>query len=87
MAESSPSIVEIVKDIAPVIPSEIEQENEASLSLAVRNRFYEHAIQDEETKEMYMTPLEFLNAIAPESGDYVSSLAAFHLWDLNRLVL
>lgn len=34
--------------------------------------FEEHALKDEASGEAYMSEKEFVNAIAPESGDYVS---------------
>lgn len=45
---------------------------EPQLSQQSRTTFLKHAIKDEKTGEYYMTELEFINAIAPASEDYVS---------------
>lgn len=38
-----------------------------------RNEFMKHALKDEETGEYYMGEKEFVNAVAPEGEDYVST--------------
>lgn len=47
---------------------------EPSLSTDAQATFERKAKRDEETGELYMTEEEFVNAIAPENEDYVSSL-------------
>ena len=49
-------------------------EDEPQLSSQTRNEFTQHAKRDEETGELYMSAHEFIDAIAPEGEDYVSSL-------------
>lgn len=48
---------------------------EPSLSTDARATFERKAKKDEETGELYMTEEEFVDAIAPEDEDYVSSSA------------
>ena len=47
---------------------------EPSLSTDAQATFERKAKRDEETGELYMTEEEFVNAIAPENEDYVSSI-------------
>ena len=47
-------------------------EDEPQLSSQTRSEFMQHAVKDEESGEYYMGEHEFINAIAPESEDYVS---------------
>lgn len=46
---------------------------EPSLSTDAQATFLRKAKKDEETGELYMTEEEFVDAIAPENEDYVSS--------------
>ena len=46
---------------------------EPQLSQQTRAEFMTHAIIDQETGEHYLGQEEFINAIAPQSEDYVSS--------------
>lgn len=48
---------------------------EPSLSTDAQATFERKAKKDEETGELYMTEEEFVDAIAPEDEDYVSSSA------------
>ena len=48
---------------------------EPELSSHTKATFNRHAKRDEGSEELYMTEAEFVNAIAPETEDYVSSLA------------
>ena len=48
-------------------------EKELGLSLQSKATFDKNARQDEATGESYMTEEDFVNAIAPESENYVSS--------------
>ena len=45
---------------------------EPELSSQTKATFDRHARQDEGAEELYMTETEFVNAIAPETEDYVS---------------
>ena len=47
---------------------------EPELSSLTKATFDRHAKRDEESEELYMTETEFVNAIAPATEDYVSSL-------------
>lgn len=47
---------------------------EPSLSTDAQATFLRKAKKDEETGELYMTEEEFVDAIAPENEDYVSSV-------------
>ena len=47
-------------------------EQPAQLSTQTRAAFMKHAIKDEETSEFYLGENEFIDAIAPESEDYVN---------------
>lgn len=47
---------------------------EPDLSTQTRATFDRHAKKDEATGEYFMTENEFVDAIAPENEDYVSSL-------------
>ncbi len=46
---------------------------EPSLSTDAQATFVRRAKKDEETGELYMTEEEFVDAIAPDNEDYVSS--------------
>ena len=59
-------------------------EEEPQLSSQTRTEFLQHAKKDEETGEYYMGESEFINAIAPEGEDYVSSLALLRA-DTSRI--
>ena len=48
---------------------------EPQLSTQTRATFDRHAQRDNETGELYITQDGFINAIAPEDEDYVSSCA------------
>ena len=48
---------------------------EPELSSQTRAAFDRHAKRDEESEVLYMTETEFVNAIAPETEDYVSFLS------------
>ena len=45
---------------------------EPQLSQQTREVFYKYAIQDEDSGERYLGRDQFIDAIAPESEDYVS---------------
>lgn len=47
-------------------------EDEPQLSSQSRMDFLRHAIKDAESGEFYMTEQQFIDAIAPETEDYVS---------------
>lgn len=47
-------------------------EEPVQLSAQAKARFMSHAVKDPETGEFYMGAEEFLNAVAPKDGDYVS---------------
>ena len=49
-----------------------EEEDEPNLSATSRAEWMAHARKDEQTGEIYMGEQEFVNAIAPQSEDYVS---------------
>lgn len=60
-------------------------EEEPELSSQTRSEFMQHAIKDEETGEYYMGEHEFIDAIAPETEDYVSfSLAVLQCTRQNQ---
>jgi hypothetical protein len=48
-------------------------ELEPQLSAQTRNNFLQYAKKDEASDEYYMTETEFVDAIAPEGEDYVST--------------
>jgi solute carrier family 25 aspartate/glutamate transporter 12/13 len=48
-------------------------ELEPQLSAQTRNNFLQYARKDEGSDEYYMTETEFVDAIAPEGEDYVST--------------
>lgn len=48
---------------------------EPQLSQQSKNVFMQHAVKDEVTGEHYLGEEEFVNAIAPQSEDYVSAPA------------
>lgn len=52
---------------------------EPSLSTDAQATFERHAKKDESTGESYMTEDEFVDAIAPDSEDYVSDPASIAL--------
>lgn len=45
--------------------------DEPQLSQQTRENFLKHSVQDAESGERYLGEEEFINAIAPESEDYV----------------
>jgi len=47
---------------------------EPRLSVKSEARFNSNAVKDAETGELYLGPDEFMAAIAPPDGDYVSPL-------------
>jgi len=47
-------------------------EDEPQLSNQSRMEFLRYAIKDPESGEFYMTEQQFIDAIAPETEDYVS---------------
>lgn len=49
-------------------------ELEPQLSAQTRNNFLQYAKKDEASGEYYMTESEFVDAIAPEGEDYVSTI-------------
>ena len=49
-------------------------ELEPQLSAQTRNNFLQYAKKDEGSDEYYMTETEFVDAIAPEGEDYVSTI-------------
>ena len=46
-------------------------EEEPQLSYQTRLDFLKHAVRDDDSSEYYMTEDRFIDAIAPESEDYV----------------
>ena len=62
---SSTVVKEAVKE------SLIGTEETAQLSSQTKARFYSSAIKDAETGDLYMSPDEFIDAIAPADEDYV----------------
>ena len=58
---------------AAVKQSLLGVEKEPDLSLQTKATFDKHARQDEATGESYMIEEDFVNAIAPETENYVSS--------------
>lgn len=46
-------------------------EDESATSSQTQKDFMEHAIRDEETDDWYMDERAFVDAVAPESEDYV----------------
>ena len=66
---------------AAVKQSLLGVENEPDLSLQTKANFGKYARQDEATGETYMSEEDFVNAIAPETENYVSSIfpKGFHL--------
>lgn len=69
---ASSATVESVKE--SVKETLLGTEDEPQLSSQTRAEFLQHAKKDEQTGEYYMGQHEFINAIAPESEDYVSHL-------------
>lgn len=61
--------VEKVKE--SVKESLLGTEVEPDLSAQTRADFMQHAIRDDEEGEYYMSEKEFVDAVAPESEDYV----------------
>lgn len=53
--------------------SRVGTSREPPLSAQIKANFERHSRKDEQTGEMYMTEEDFVNAIAPEGEDYVSS--------------
>ena len=53
-----------------------EQGGDTDVQLSAQSKatFEKNAQQDAETGELFMGPEEFINAIAPENEDYVSSI-------------
>jgi solute carrier family 25 (mitochondrial aspartate/glutamate transporter), member 12/13 len=60
-------------------------EEPVKLSAQTKARFNHSAVKDAETGELYMGPDEFIDAIAPPKGDYVSDLILFRLPPLRQL--
>lgn len=54
-------------------------EAEPQLSQQSKEVFLQHALKDEETGEHYLNEENFVNAVAPESEDYVSHRSE-HQW-------
>lgn len=65
MASTAATIKESVKETL------LGVEDEAQLSSQTRAEFMQHAKTDPESGDHYMTEEDFVNAIAPESEDYV----------------
>lgn len=57
-----------------VVESLVGTDEEPQLSAATRGDFFEHAVQDEETKEWFMGSEQFADAIAPVSLSRVMRL-------------
>lgn len=57
----------------------IGTEDEPQLSSQTRNEFLQYAKQDEETGTYYMSEQQFIDAIAPEGEDYVSTAQFINL--------
>lgn len=55
-------------------------EVEPQLSSQTRSYFTSHAKKDDEGEEYYMGEDEFVDAIAPEGEDYVSTFSIFLFW-------
>lgn len=47
--------------------------DEPQLSHQVKSNFYQHARRDEQSSELFMTEDDFINAVAPNQEDYVST--------------
>lgn len=62
---------EVVKE--SLVGSESPAED-VQLSVQAKVTFEKNARKDAESGDLYMTELEFVNAIAPEGEDYVSQL-------------
>jgi solute carrier family 25 aspartate/glutamate transporter 12/13 len=65
MASTATAIKESVKETL------LGVEDEPQLSSQTRADFMQHAKKDPETGDFYMTEEDFVNAIAPETEDYV----------------
>lgn len=65
MASTTATIKESVKETL------LGVEDEPQLSSQMRAEFMQHAKKDSESGDYYMGQEEFVNAIAPESEDYV----------------
>jgi hypothetical protein len=65
MASTAASIKESVKETL------LGVEDEAQLPFQTRAEFMQHAKIDPESGDHYMTEEDFVNAIAPETEDYV----------------
>lgn len=50
-------------------------EEAPQLSNTTRATFMQHAIKDEETGEYFMTPQQFIDAVAPAGEDYVRMIS------------
>jgi solute carrier family 25 aspartate/glutamate transporter 12/13 len=61
------TITEKVKEVV------VGTEEEPQLSAVTRNSFFKHAIKDEENGQYYLTEKEFVDTIAPDGEDYVST--------------
>jgi solute carrier family 25 (mitochondrial aspartate/glutamate transporter), member 12/13 len=61
------TVMESVKE------SLVGTEEGANLSAETRREFMQYAVRDEETGELYLGEKQFVDAIAPESEDYVSA--------------
>lgn len=57
--------------------------DEPELTQELRADFQKHALKDEQTGEYYLGEDEFIDAIAPQSEDYVR-LSSLHGHDLHR---
>ena len=53
-------------------------EEDLNMSQPNRSSFMQHAIKDEQTGEEYLNEQGFINAIAPEGEDYVSTTTTWN---------
>jgi solute carrier family 25 (mitochondrial aspartate/glutamate transporter), member 12/13 len=57
-----------------VVESLLGTSVEPQLSRDTRAAFMKHALQDNETNEWFLDESKFIDAIAPETEDYVSNI-------------
>lgn len=82
--EKVEEVKEKVKESLVGVEVEPEDHKSQPSSSQTNAAFNQHAVLDEESGEYYLGQKEFVDAVAPEGEDYVSTWFSFHTYTCTR---